>query len=150
MEENDYNSLESLLYGMQFRKLMEKEMEPFQTEYNLCRIDVHILLYLDKHKNEKDTSKDILELKMFTKGHISQSLTRLQKLGYVYMKQDMEDRRYTHNILTEKAEALIVKIKGKYAELWNIIMQDVTPEEKEILRNIAGKVSKNISRFLSC
>lgn len=150
MEENDYNSLESLMYGMQFRKLMEKEMEPFQTEYGLCRIDVHILLYLDKHRNEKDTSKDILELKMFTKGHISQSLTRLQKLGYVYMKQDMEDRRYTHNFLTEKAEALINMIKSKYAELWNVIMQDVTKEEKEVLRVIAGKVSKNISRFLSC
>ena len=150
MEENDYNSLESLLYGMQFRKLMEKEMEPFQTKYSLCRIDVHILLYLDKHRNEKDTSKDILELKMFTKGHISQSLTRLQKLGYVYMKQDMEDRRYTHNFLTEKAEALIIMIKSKYAELWNVIMQDVTKEEKEVLRVIAGKVSKNISRFLSC
>ena len=149
MEENDYNSLESFLYGMQFRKLMEKEMEPIQREYDLCRIDIQILLYLDRHQNEKDTSKDILKLKMFTKGHISQSLTRLQKMGYVFMKQDTDDRRYTHNYLTDAARALVVKIKNKYAELWEIIMQDVTDEEKTVMRTIAGKVSKNISGFLT-
>jgi DNA-binding MarR family transcriptional regulator len=149
MDDNEYNSLESLLYGMQFRKLIEKEMEPIQKEYNLCRIDIHILLYLNKHQNEKDTSKDILNLQMFTKGHISQSLTRLQKMGYVFMKQDIEDRRYTHNYLTDAAKSIINKIKSRYSEIWEIIMQDVSDEEKTVLRNIALKVSKNISGFLT-
>ena len=149
MDDNEYNSLESLLYGMQFRKLIEKEMEPIQKEYNLCRIDIHILLYLNKHQNEKDTSKDILNLQMITKGHISQSLTRLQKMGYVFMKQDIEDRRYTHNYLTDAAKSIINKIKSRYSEIWEIIMQDVSDEEKTVLRNIALKVSKNISGFLT-
>ena len=41
-------SLDTLLYGMQFRRLMEKEMQPLETEYGLYKIDVQILLYL-KH-----------------------------------------------------------------------------------------------------
>ena len=149
MDDNEYNPLESLFYGMQFRKLMEKEMEPIQKEYSLCRIDIQILLYLYKHQNEKDTSKDILKLQMFTKGHISQSLTRLQKMGYVCMKQDAEDRRYTHNYLTDAARSIINKIRSRYSEIWKIIMKDVSEDEKEVLKNIAVKVSKNISGFLS-
>ena len=94
----DY-SLDTLLYGMQFRRLLEKKMQPVETEYGLYKIDVQILLYL-KHAGKHNTSKDILQLNMFTRGHISQSLSRLQKMGYVRMEQDLDDRRCTHNYLT--------------------------------------------------
>ena len=70
--------LESLLYGMQFRRLLEKKYEPIETRYGLYNIDILILLYLDK-AGEYNTSKDIMRLNMFTKGHISQALSRLQK-----------------------------------------------------------------------
>ena len=69
-------ALDTLLYGMQFRKLMEKEMQPIETEYGLYKIDVQILLYL-KRAGEQNTSKDIMQMNMFTRGHISQSLSRL-------------------------------------------------------------------------
>jgi hypothetical protein len=45
-------SLESLLYGMQFRKLLEKKLEPLEKEYGLYKIDMQILFYLD-HAGEK-------------------------------------------------------------------------------------------------
>ena len=75
-------SLDTLLYGMHFRRLMEKEMAPIETTYGLQKIDMQILLYL-KHADEHNTSKDIMQMNMFTRGHISQSLSRLKKKGYV-------------------------------------------------------------------
>ena len=93
-------SLDTLLYGMQFRRLMEKEMAPIETTYGLQKIDMQILIYL-KHAKELNTSKDIMKMNMFTRGHISQSLSRLQKKGLVRMEQDQEDRRCTHNYLTD-------------------------------------------------
>ena len=148
-EDNKRGPVESMFYGMQFRRLLEKDIEPVREKYGLCRIDVQILMYLFEHQNENDTSKDILKLNMFTKGHISQSLTRLQKSGYVYMEQDVKDRRYTHNYLTDKAKKIVAKIKKNYAELWNKIMEGVTDEEKDVLKNVAIKINKNISGALS-
>ena len=67
---------------MQFRRLLAKEMQPVEIKYGLQKIDMQILLYL-KRAGEQNTSKDIMRLNMFTRGHISQSLSRLQKMGYV-------------------------------------------------------------------
>ena len=147
MEEKMNYSLDTLLYGMQFRRLLEKEMKPIETRYGLYRIDMQILLYL-KHSHERNTSKDIMQLNMFTRGHISQSLSRLQKLGYVKMEQDMNDRRCTHNFLTEEADAVITQIEKITRRVWDIVMDGVTEEEREILSRVAKKVNHNIESVL--
>ena len=140
-------SLDTLLYGMQFRRLLEKEMKPIETEYGLYRIDMQILLYL-KHSHEHNSSKDIMQPNMFTRGHISQSLSRLQKLGYVKMEQDLNDRRCTHNYLTEEADAVIRKIEKISKIVWEIIMDGVTEEEQKVLSTVAKKMNRNIEKVL--
>lgn len=140
----DY-SVEALLYGRQFRMLLEREMEPLQKEYGLNKVDMQILMFLFNAK-ERNTSKDIMELHMFTRGHISQSLSRLQKLGYVEMEQDAEDRRCTHNYLTAKANSMIEQLGEVYQKVKAIIFHGVTREEMKMLEAVASKVSQNISR----
>lgn len=140
-------SMDTLLYGMQFRRLMEKEMQPVENEYGLCKIDIQILLYL-KHSGEYNTSKDIMQMKMFTRGHISQSLTRLRKKGYVRMEQDLEDRRCTHNYLTEDAVLIIGKIEKISGKIKEIILEGVTDDEIKALESAARKMTQNIERVL--
>lgn len=140
-------SLDTLLYGMQFRRLMEKEMAPIETTYGLQKIDMQILIYL-KHADEYNTSKDIMQMNMFTRGHISQSLSRLQKKGYVRMEQDLKDRRCTHNYLTEDSQIIIVKLEEIYRKIRDIVFDGVTEEEKKTLAVVAQKMNHNISKFL--
>ena len=140
-------SLDTLLYGMQFRRLMEKEMQPVETDYGLYKIDVQILLYL-KHAGEHNTSKDIMQLNMFTRGHISQSLSRLQKKGYVRMEQDMKDRRCTHNYLTEEACLVIRKIEKISRNIKSVVMEGITEEEQKVLVSVARKMNSNIEKVL--
>lgn len=140
-------SLDALLYGMQFRKLLEKKLEPLEKEYGLCRIDMQILFYLG-HAGEKNTSSDMMELKMFTRGHISQSLGRLQKKGYIQIEQDWEDRRCTHNHLAKEAYAVIEKFGKCYENVRSIIMKGVTEEERKTLAIVAQKVNQNINEAL--
>lgn len=140
-------SLDTLLYGMQFRRLMEKEMQPVETDYGLYKIDVQILLYL-KHAGEHNTSKDIMQLNMFTRGHISQSLSRLQKKGYVRMEQDMKDRRCTHNYLTEEAGLVIRKIEKISRKIKSVVMEGITEEEQKVLVSVARKMNSNIEKVL--
>ena len=141
-------TLEALLYGMQFRRLMEKELDPVQEKYGICRIDMEILLYLST-AGERDTSKDIMELSLFSRGHISQSLSRLQKKGYVSMEQDRRDRRCTHNHLTPEALAVVGQLRRVYEKVHGIVLNGVTEEERRVLAGVAQKVNRNISSAIS-
>lgn len=141
------HSLEAFLYGTQFRRLMEKEMEPVERRYGLQKIDMHILFFLAKSADH-NTAKDIVQLNMFTKGHISQSLTRLQKKGYIQIIQDKEDRRCTHNYLSEDAGEIIQELKKVYQNIQDIILNGVTEEEQAVLASVAKKVGQNIKNAL--
>lgn len=141
-------SLEVLLNGMQFRKLMESEFEVIYKEYNLCKIDLQILYYLytaGKH----NTSKDILDLELFSKGHISQSLSRLQKMNLIVMVQDEDDRRYVHNVLTRDASKVLADLKEVYDRINRIVLKDVAEDEKRILVSLAQRINDNIRNELS-
>lgn len=141
-------SLEVLLNGMQFRKLMESEFEVIYKEYNLCKIDLQILYYLYT-AGEHNTSKDIFDLELFSKGHISQSLSRLQKMKLIIMVQDEEDRRYVHNVLTQDANKVLAGLQEIYARINRVVLKDVTEEEKRILVSLAQRINDNIRNELS-
>ena len=141
------DSLQSLMYGMQFRRLLEKRYESVETRYGLYNIDILILLYLDR-AGQFNTSKDIMKLNMFTKGHISQALSRLQKKGYIKIEQDSEDRRYAHNYLTEEASPIMEKVKKISREIRETIMEGVTEEERKTLTELSEKVIGNLERVL--
>lgn len=140
-------SLETLLYGMQFRRLLDKELEPLEEQYGLQKIDMLILIFLE-HAGEHNTLKDIMQMNMFTRGHLSQSLSHLQKKGYVRMEQDQEDRRCTHNYLTEDSLELVEKLKKIYERIQKIILNGMTQEEQKILMLLVQKVNRNISQEL--
>ena len=142
----DYN-LEAMPYGMQFRRLIEKQYEPIESRYGLYKIDMQVLLYLDS-AGACNTSKDILKLNMFTKGHISQALRRLHKKGYIKVEQDIDDRRYAHNLITEEAEQIIKELRSISDKVRRITLEGVTDEERKVLAIVAEKVSKNISKVI--
>ena len=126
----------TMLYGMKFRRFMEKMLKSIEEEYELNKVDLQI------------SSKDIMELEMFTRGHISQSLGRLQKKGYVLIEQDPEDRRCTHNNLTERADEVIGKLRKVFERMQTVIMDGVTEEERLVLAGVIEKVNGNIDRMM--
>ena len=139
--------LEALLYGSQFRKLLEKKYETIEKRYGLYNIDILILLFLE-NAGENNTPKDIMEMKLFTKGHISQALGRLQQKGYVKIEHDHRDRRYAHSYLTEDAGRLLEEIKKASREIRRILTAGISPEQQSVLTQTAEKIEENIRRAL--
>ena len=137
------NSLEEVLYGMQFRRLLDREFDPLRNEYGLQKIDMQILGYLYK-AGERNTSKDIMELGMFTKGHISQSLKRLSKKKLIRMVRDKKDRRCVHILLEEEACGIVQEIRGIEERIQETVLRGVTEEEKKALDSVAEKIRQNI------
>lgn len=140
-------SIEVLLYGSKFRKLYEKQILDVFGDYHLKKIDVEILYFLHCSGNN-NTSKDIVHLNMFTKGHISQSVDRMEKQNLIHLVQDGNDRRCTHLVLTKEADDIIQRIVVLRERLKNVIFSGLTEQEMKELTSISKKIEKNINDAL--
>lgn len=136
-------SVEAMLYGRQFRKLLEKELSSVEKEYGLCKIDIQILFYLYT-AGKRNTARDIMGLNLFTKGHISQSLSRLQRKRLITMVHDDVDRRCVHNFLTASAQRIVGEVNRAYVRVNAVVYRDVTDDEKRVLLSVAQKINRNI------
>lgn len=139
--------LEGLLQGTQFQKLYNRKIEELRKTYNLRKVDVDILYFLFK-SGEHNTSKDICDLNLFNKGHISQSVGRMVRQQVIYIVQDQEDRRCMHIMLTDRAVEIVEKITALRKQMYNIILKGVTDEERHVLLQVSRKVNANVKDAL--
>ncbi len=139
--------LEGLLQGTQFQKLYNRRIEDLRREYNLRKVDIDILYFLYK-SGEHNTSKDIGDLNLFNKGHISQSIGRMEEQQLIYAVRDQADRRCMHIMLTDKAMKVVEEITVLRKQMYNIILKGVTQEERDILLTVSRKVNDNIREAL--
>lgn len=141
--------IDNLLHGSQFKQLMENRIMEIREKYGLRKVDVEVLYYLST-SGDKNTSKDIKTDTKITKGHISQSIDRLQKMELLVFIPDENDRRCVHLCLTERAGTVTSEITAIWNDLNKIIFEGVTEEEKQVLASVALKIANNIDRALSC
>ena len=106
---------------------------------------MQILTYLED-AGEHNTSKNIVDTGFFTKGHVSQSLTRLHQMELVNMEQDKADRRLYHLFLTEKARAIVKEVHDIQKHINEIVFRDISEEELKVLSKVAAKITDNIQR----
>lgn len=142
------NKLEILMYGQQFKKLYEKMFNPISKKYGLTKMEIEVLLFLEKHKSY-DTAKDIVEWKFFAKSHVSKAIDFLMKNGYVLGNPDEHDRRSIHLKLAGGAEQVTKEAIEIHNKLKEIIYKGITVEEKEVMEAVAKKIATNIKEELN-
>ena len=140
--------IEALLRGSQYKQLREYEFSEIRKYYDLKRIEIEILYVLSK-ADEHNTSADICRSLRANKGHISQAVDRLCKKNYLTAVQDTSDRRYVHYCISDEAMEIVKKVTEKWEELNRELFAGVTPQELEMLKNVAGKIGKNMERIIS-
>lgn len=140
-------SVTALLYGTPYHRLLNQIAGQLMKKYHLQKIDLFILVYLSDSANP-NTSKDIVNLHMFTKGHISQSISRLHRTGYLTFSHDQKDRRCMHMTLTDKTWSLVDEIHQALDRIADITFQDITKEEIQSLESVASKIENNIRKAL--
>ena len=135
---------ELLLTGLQFGSLVEKKYNYLEEKYDLRKIDLKILLYLDVSK-DSNTAKCIVDTGLFTKGHVSQSIGRLRQRRMIDTVRDSEDKRCSRLMLMENAKTIISEIKMVDHEIERMITKGISDEELETMRRVAGKIINNIN-----
>ncbi len=138
---------EALLYGQQFKKLYEKMSNLITVNYGLHKIEIEILLFLKQ--GEWDTARDIVEMKYFSKAHVSRAIEHLMECGYLTGSLDAQDRRCIHLKLTGAAEPVCEELAGLRKRLMEVIYRDITEDEKQVMRQVAYKIACNIDEELA-
>lgn len=140
-------SIQVLLQGLHYKKLLENKITSIQEKYGLRKVDIEVLYYLS-NCGEKDTARDIREEMNLTKGHISQAVDRMQKMNIIEQVTDKDDRRYVHLQPTDYARTVMHEIMLVWDELNQSIFAGITEKEQQVLKNVALKIRNNLEKEL--
>lgn len=141
------NELELLMSGHQFKKIFEKKYEGIMKKYDLRKIEIEILHFI-ANCGENDTARDIANIQYISKAHISNSIDDLTQKKYISVIEDCQDRRRFHLRLTETAKPIIEEIEMIRKQIFDILFQNVTEDERQILIKICHRITQNISEEL--
>ena len=105
------NSRTELLFGIRrIVKFYELLLKPVCLQYGLSHMEAEILAFL--HNNPgRDTASDIVELRMFKKGNVSQAADSLIERGFLTRERDLGDRRKSHLHLTDASQEILREIE---------------------------------------
>lgn len=101
-----------------------------------------------QHLNKKDglSQKELAE-KLFVKpSTITVMINRMEAANYVRRETDMEDKRITRIMITEKGKEAFIKVEEVRKELEREALQSLTEEEKKELKRLLLKIKGNLHK----
>ncbi len=141
------DELELLITGRQFRRMCEKEYENISKKYNLRRVELDILYFLDYSKNAR-TAKDIAEIRKVSKAHISSAVENLVKNQMIETREDRADRRRILLELTEKGREVVEEVAVIRKCMYEVVYRGITEQEKEVMQRAAKKMIQNMQEHI--
>ena len=102
-----------------------------------------VLKILYDSKNEI-TPKDIEDKLNITSARTARVLNQLQEKGYINRKKSKMDKRKTIVVLTEEGKSTALKHRSMFISYTDVMLKDITDEEKECFLNILNKMVNNL------
>ncbi|WP_440954845.1 MarR family winged helix-turn-helix transcriptional regulator [Methanosarcina sp. Mfa9] len=130
----------SYIYRYQ-RIFLDKELEPYGIGSG--QFSFMMSLYL------KDGVKQETLARMYKmdKATAARAIKKLEETGYVYRKQDAEDKRAYNVILTEKGKDIEAKMKEIAIKWNNIVLAGFSEEEKRLNAALFERIEQNITEL---
>ena len=123
-------------------KFHEGMMKHVCSQYNLSLIEANIIAFL--HNNPgKDTAKDIVELRMLSKGNVSQAVESLIQKSLLQRAGDAKDRRKVHLTLLPKSAPITQTIKSMQRDFYQELFQGISLEEQKMFLHINRRLMAN-------
>jgi Transcriptional regulators len=115
-----------------------------QLRERLTGIEGMTLGYIFRHQGEEIVAKDIMERSRTSKATTSQTLSGLEKKGYIQMQPSRSDKRKKVITLTDKGLQVEAEFKEIFIGISLKVKEGVTPEEEETVRNVLKKIRANV------
>ncbi|HIX30360.1 MAG TPA: MarR family transcriptional regulator [Candidatus Blautia stercoravium] len=129
-------------------KLYEQCLESIRGEYGLSQIEIAIIGFLYNNPG-KDTAAEIVELRRFPKGNVSEGVELLAKKGLVKRNTDTMDRRKVHLSLEEAAIPICNGIEKVNKKFEDQLLAGLSGDEKEIYERINRQLMENIEKGMN-
>ena len=140
----DHHTTELFLAVRHITKLYEAMMKQIGKQHGLSQIEMTILSFL--HNNPgKDTAREIVEIRMLQKGHVSQGVSSLIQKQLLTRQQDQTDRRLIHLSLTPDTTSIVQEIENTKHALMDILYDGFSPEEQKLYSHFVNRIVENVT-----
>lgn len=126
------------------RRLMHGSSEHLMSEFQLTRTQVEVLFLL-LHRSSLSVG-DIAAKTGVTTSAATQTLDIMVRRGLVQRQADADDRRVSHQILTDEGRALAREAKTRSTTVLTEIMAEMETDELEDLIKATRKLHQLIER----
>jgi len=116
-------------------------------KYDLSLIEANIISFLYNNPG-KNTAGDIVELRMLSKGNVSQGVELLAGKGFLLRNQDKEDRRKVHLRLSDAVQPVTEELKLEKQKFQEALFDGFTEEDKKMLEELNRRVMENTKKAL--
>lgn len=120
--------------------------EWIELDMKFSKTEIFSILYLDKRK--EITMTELVEYINVPMSTATGIVDRLVKKGYIARERSETDRRIVVLRLTEEGSRLIENLKDLIYKYLDMILADLTDEEKQFLARIALKIVHNLGNRL--
>ena len=112
-------------------------------KYALTYAELTVVMFLANNPS-LDTASDIVKYQNLAKSHVSVSVRELEEQGMLSREYRDGDRRTVHLCLTAKAKPVISSARAAQQRFANVMLSEISEEEKETLIRILRKIDQNI------
>ena len=132
----------------QIIKLHESMLKGICETYRLSLIEATIISFLYNNPG-KDTAADIVELRMLSKGNVSQAVESLMQKSLLQRRQDTEDRRKIHLSLTQAAQPITASLKELFQQFHEELFFGLSKEELELFDRVNEQIIVNTQNAIA-
>ena len=129
-------------------KLHESMLKGICETYRLSLIEATIISFLYNNPG-KDTAADIVELRMLSKGNVSQAVESLMQKSLLQRRQDTEDRRKIHLSLTQAAQPITASLKELFQQFHEELFFGLSKEELELFDLVNEQIIVNTQNAIA-
>mgnify|MGYP003255414754 CR=1 FL=1 len=131
-----------LMYFRRIIKLHESMLKEICETYQLTMIEANIISFLYNNPG-RDTARDIVELRMLSKGNVSQAVESLIQKGMLKRIPDQSDRRMIHLALLEKTDPIVQTMARQKTAFQDELFTGFSDGEKELYHQFNCRMMEN-------
>ena len=123
-------------------KLHESMLKEICDEYRLTLTEAAIISFLYNNPG-KDTAADIVELRMLSKGNVSQAVESLIQKSLLLREQDTGDRRKIHLSLTSSSRPILQSMQAVRQQFHEEIFMGISQEDQLLFDRVNEPIIQN-------
>lgn len=115
-------------------------------KYGLSKTEMEVISFI-YYNPQRNTARDIVELKMMQKGNVSQAVEALIQKKLMYRRTDAQDRRIVRLHLTEKCSDIAADMDRARDAFQAKIFDGFSDDEYRTYANMSSRIFANVVNF---